>query len=134
MQDGTTRSATERAYHVDEFKKSDTLKIDVNYYIMSQVFPVVLRICDPIEGIDDVLLAKYLGMEDTYKSKRIIHEQANDPEVPLEIDEERYKYCLPLKFKCRNDKCLKEIEINEFYTNFVSFRSISDRSALTKNR
>lgn len=60
-QDGTEKSATERAYHIDEYKKSDSLKIDVNYYLLSQVFPIVLRICEPIEGIDDVLLAKCLG-------------------------------------------------------------------------
>lgn len=60
-QDGTSKSATERAYHIDEYKKSDSLKIDVNYYLLSQIFPIALRICEPIEGIDDVLLAENLG-------------------------------------------------------------------------
>lgn len=35
--------------------------MDVNYYLLSQVFPVILRICEPIEGIDDVFLANNLG-------------------------------------------------------------------------
>jgi len=54
-------SATERAYHIDEVKNDEKLKIDVNYYLLSQIFPVVLRICEPIEGIDDVFLANNLG-------------------------------------------------------------------------
>lgn len=33
---------------------------------MNQILPVVLRICEPIEGIDDVLLARNLG---TYNEK-----------------------------------------------------------------
>ena len=33
----------------------------MNYYLLSQIHPVILRICDPIEGIDDVLLAENLG-------------------------------------------------------------------------
>lgn len=60
--DGTDNSATERAYHVDELKNSESLKVDVNYYLLSQLFPVIMRICEPIEGIDDVLLSEHLGL------------------------------------------------------------------------
>ncbi|XP_066584216.1 DNA polymerase alpha catalytic subunit [Prorops nasuta] len=109
-EDGTNRSATERAYHIDEYKKSDTLKIDVNYYLLSQIFPVVLRICEPIEGIDDVLLAQNLGLENIYKSKRTIH--VGDAEVPFLVNEDTFKHCLPLKFQCRNEDCLTEIIIS----------------------
>jgi len=42
-------------------KNNEKLKVDVNYYLLSQIFPVVLRICEPIEGIDDVFLANNLG-------------------------------------------------------------------------
>ncbi|XP_043791060.1 DNA polymerase alpha catalytic subunit isoform X1 [Apis laboriosa] len=104
--DGTEKSATERAYHIDEYKKNDFLKIDVNYYLLSQIFPIVLRICDPIEGFDDVLLAKCLGVDNIYKSKRMIHEEYSD--IPL-TDEDKFKYCLPLKFNCKDEKCQSEI-------------------------
>ncbi|XP_043284344.1 DNA polymerase alpha catalytic subunit [Venturia canescens] len=116
-EDGTSRSATERAYHVDEFKKSDTLKIDIDYYLLQQILPVVLRICEPIENIDDVLLSTHLGLENVYKSKRVIHEQVENP-VPSSLNEERFHYCIPLKIKCRNDKCNTEIEIKEFFADF----------------
>ncbi|CAL7943529.1 unnamed protein product [Xylocopa violacea] len=110
-EDGTEKSATERAYHIDEYKKSDSLKIDANYYLLSQVFPIVLRICEPIEGIDDVLLAANLGLENVYKSKRRIHEYDND--VPLLLSEDRFRYCLPLKFNCKDEKCQSEIIIKD---------------------
>ncbi|KAI4501335.1 hypothetical protein M0802_003708 [Mischocyttarus mexicanus] len=110
-EDGTDKSATERAYHIDEFKKKDNLKIDINYYLMSQILPVVLRICEPIEGIDDVLLARNLGLENIYKSKATISEQDNI-NAPISINEDKFKFCLPFKFNCRNEKCGVEITIN----------------------
>ncbi|KAG7205801.1 hypothetical protein KM043_007746 [Ampulex compressa] len=123
-EDGTDKSATERAYHIDEFKKNDLLKIDVDYYLMSQIFPITLRICEPIEGIDDVLLAQTLGLEKIYKSKRIIHEQ-DDVNVPLTINENRFRYCLPLKFKCRNEECQTEIIIKDVITQFPGGNQLS---------
>ncbi|KAK9294901.1 hypothetical protein QLX08_010646 [Tetragonisca angustula] len=126
--DGTEKSATERAYHIDEYKKSDSLKIDINYYLLSQIFPIVLRICEPIEGIDDVLLAKCLGLENIYKSRRIIHQEHGD--IPLLMEEDRFRYCLPLKFNCRNEKCQSEIIIkdivNEEFGNQLSLASCSN--------
>ncbi|KAF7403413.1 hypothetical protein HZH68_006207 [Vespula germanica] len=110
-EDGTDKSATERAYHIDEFKKKDNLKIDINYYLMNQILPVVLRICEPIEGIDDVLLARNLGLENVYKSKATVNEQ-NNLNAPILINEDRFKYCFPLKFNCKNEKCKTEIILN----------------------
>ncbi|CAK9801869.1 DNA polymerase alpha catalytic subunit [Anthophora quadrimaculata] len=121
--DGTEKSATERAYHIDEYKKSDSLKIDVNYYLMSQVFPVALRICEPIEGIDDVLLAGNLGLENVYKSKRIIHEENND--IPLLMNDDRFRYCLPLKFNCRDEKCQSEIILKDVVTETPTGNQLS---------
>ncbi|KAK2584167.1 hypothetical protein KPH14_006597 [Odynerus spinipes] len=116
-EDGTDKSATERAYHIDEFKKRDNLKVDINYYLMSQILPVVLRICEPIEGIDDVLLAKNLGLENVYKSRPIVNEQ-NDLNVPVVVNEDRFKYCFPLKFNCKNEKCQTEIILKDVTSLF----------------
>ncbi|XP_076661417.1 DNA polymerase alpha catalytic subunit [Halictus rubicundus] len=110
--DGTEKSATERAYHIDEYKKSNSLKIDVNYYLLSQVFPIALRICEPIEGIDDVLLAQNLGLENVYKSKRVIHEEESN-DIPLLVNDDRFRFCLPLKFNCIDEKCQSEIMIKD---------------------
>ncbi|XP_046595770.1 DNA polymerase alpha catalytic subunit [Neodiprion lecontei] len=111
--DGTDKSATERAYHVDELKNSETLKIDVNYYLLSQLFPVIMRICDPIDGIDDVLLSEHLGLEGIYKPKQHFeHEEA----LPL-LDDDKFKYCDHLKFTCQNEMCRTEITMDGAFTN-----------------
>lgn len=81
--------------------------------------PVVLRICDPIEGIDDVLLAQHLGVGDLYKPKKV-HTAPEEGEVPLCIQDNRYDNCHPFKFKCRNENCKSEIEIKTTITEFVS--------------
>nr|CAD7591839.1 unnamed protein product [Timema genevievae] len=59
--DGTSLPATQRAYHVDELKTNDGLKIDINYYLAQQIHPVVSRLCEPIEGTDAARIADCLG-------------------------------------------------------------------------
>ncbi|XP_014473388.1 PREDICTED: DNA polymerase alpha catalytic subunit [Dinoponera quadriceps] len=122
-EDGTNASATERAYHIDEVKNSEKLKVDVNYYLLSQIFPVVLRICEPIEGIDDVFLANNLGLQFVYKPKTIVCEATLN--LPLSINDERFDNCVPLTFKCRNERCNSEIIIKDTVTEFHSGRQLS---------
>nr|CAD7441284.1 unnamed protein product [Timema bartmani] len=59
-EDGTSLPATQRAYHVDELKTNDGLKIDINYYLAQQIHPVVSRLCEPIEGTDAARIADCL--------------------------------------------------------------------------
>ncbi|XP_032664334.1 DNA polymerase alpha catalytic subunit [Odontomachus brunneus] len=122
-EDGTEASATERAYHIDEVKNNEKLKVDVNYYLLSQIFPVVLRICDPIEGIDDVFLANNLGLQFVYKPKTIACEATLN--LPLSINDERFDNCVPLTFKCRSERCNTEIIIKDTVTEFHSGRQLS---------
>jgi len=42
-------------------QKQDNLTVDTQYYLSQQIHPVVARICEPIEGIDSVLIATWLG-------------------------------------------------------------------------
>ncbi|XP_011864570.1 PREDICTED: DNA polymerase alpha catalytic subunit [Vollenhovia emeryi] len=122
-EDGTDASATERAYHIDEVKNNERLKVDVNYYLLSQIFPVVLRICDPIEGIDDVFLANNLGLQFVYKPKAIACEASLN--LPLAINDDRFNNCLPLTFKCKSERCNTEIVIKDTVTEFHSGRQLS---------
>jgi DNA polymerase alpha subunit A len=54
-------AATQRAYTVDEIKNNTNLKPDVQYYLAQQVHPVVSRLCELLEGIDNVRIAEFLG-------------------------------------------------------------------------
>lgn len=52
---------TQRVYHVDELKTNTDLKIDVKYYLSSQIHPVIMRLCLPLEDIDAKMIAEHLG-------------------------------------------------------------------------
>lgn len=60
-QDGSTLAASQRAYALEQLQKQAGLSLDTQYYLAHQVHPVVGRICEPIEGIDGVLIATWLG-------------------------------------------------------------------------
>ncbi|XP_070158979.1 DNA polymerase alpha catalytic subunit [Polyergus mexicanus] len=122
-EDGTDASATERAYHIDEVKNNEKLKVDVNYYLLSQIFPVILRICEPIEGIDDVFLANNLGLQFVYKPKTLACEATLN--LPLAINDDRFNNCLPLTFKCKNERCNTDIVITDTVAEFHSGRQLS---------
>lgn len=61
LQDGSNLSASQRAYAPEQLQKQDNLTIDTQYYLAQQIHPVVARICEPIDGIDGVLIATWLG-------------------------------------------------------------------------
>lgn len=60
-QDGSSLVPSQRAYTLEQLQKQESLSLDTQYYLAQQVHPVVSRICDPIEGIDSVLIATWLG-------------------------------------------------------------------------
>ncbi|XP_031555098.1 DNA polymerase alpha catalytic subunit-like [Actinia tenebrosa] len=113
--DGSTLPASQRAYHPDEFQKSDTLRIDNKYYLASQVHPVVSRLCDPIEGTDASRIAQCLGLDPSgYRSASTHHDDETDALLggqALMTDEERFKDCARLVLKCKNAKCGAETTI-----------------------
>lgn len=61
--DGTNNAPTQRAYHLDELKTMDNLKIDYAYYLTFQIHPVVSRLCEPIDGTDASRIASCLGLD-----------------------------------------------------------------------
>lgn len=61
--DGSTNAAMQRAYHLDELKGSETLKLDTNYYLSNQIHPVVTRMVEVLEGTDASRIAECLGMD-----------------------------------------------------------------------
>lgn len=61
--DGTNEVATQRAYHLDELKTNNKLKIDKEYYLANQIFPVVSRLLKPIEATNPAQIAQCLGLD-----------------------------------------------------------------------
>ena len=106
------QSLAERARSPEEISSSSgTLKVDIDYYITQQVFPVICRLVAPIEGTDASHIAESLGM-DASKFKGSGLSTVN-PEEALEIalagldDDDRFKECTPLQLKAPNGKSIQ---------------------------
>ncbi|KAM4533563.1 DNA polymerase alpha catalytic subunit isoform 2-T2 [Odontesthes bonariensis] len=103
--DGSTLAASQRAYALEQLQKQEGLSLDTQYYLAQQIHPVVSRICDPIEGIDSVLIATWLGLDPTQfrSQQQYLREEEADGMLgaPLQLsDEERYKDCERFTFTC----------------------------------
>ncbi|XP_016064788.1 PREDICTED: DNA polymerase alpha catalytic subunit isoform X2 [Miniopterus natalensis] len=106
-QDGSNLSASQRAYAPEQLQKQDSLTIDTQYYLAQQIHPVVARICEPIDGIDAVLIATWLGLDPTQFRVHHCHkEDENDSLLggPAQLtDEEKYRDCE--RFRCPCPAC-----------------------------
>ncbi|XP_073758055.1 DNA polymerase alpha catalytic subunit isoform X4 [Callorhinus ursinus] len=106
-QDGSNLTASQRAYAPEQLQKQDNLTIDTQYYLAQQIHPVVARICEPIDGIDAVLIATWLGLDPTQFRVHHYHkDEENDALLggPAQLtDEEKYRDCE--KFKCSCPTC-----------------------------
>ncbi|XP_017526531.2 DNA polymerase alpha catalytic subunit isoform X2 [Manis javanica] len=106
-QDGSNLPASQRAYAPEQLQKQDSLTIDTQYYLTQQVHPVVARICEPIEGIDAVLIATWLGLDPTqFRVHHYYKDEENDALLggPAQLtDEEKYRDCE--RFKCPCPTC-----------------------------
>ncbi|XP_012304282.1 DNA polymerase alpha catalytic subunit isoform X1 [Aotus nancymaae] len=106
-QDGSNLTASQRAYAPEQLEKQDNLTIDTQYYLAQQIHPVVARICEPIDGIDAVLIATWLGLDPTQFRVHHYHkDEENDALLggPAQLtDEEKYRDCE--RFKCRCPTC-----------------------------
>uniref|UniRef100_A0A671DRH1 DNA polymerase n=1 Tax=Rhinolophus ferrumequinum TaxID=59479 RepID=A0A671DRH1_RHIFE len=106
-QDGSNLSASQRAYAPEQLQKQDSLTIDTQYYLAQQIHPVVARICEPIDGIDAVLIATWLGLDPTqFRVHHCLKEEENDDlrgGLAQLTDEEKYRDCE--RFKCPCPVC-----------------------------
>ncbi|KAK0061049.1 DNA polymerase alpha catalytic subunit [Biomphalaria pfeifferi] len=116
-EDGSTMSATQRAYHPDELAKNENLKIDVKYYLAHQIHPVVARLCDPIEGTDSAHIAQCLGLDPSGYRPTTRQEEVEEDLVTLQLTmEEKFRDCERLKFPCPSVKCSRSIVLDSPFT------------------
>ncbi|GIY56481.1 DNA polymerase alpha catalytic subunit [Caerostris darwini] len=117
--DGSDLPVTQRAYHPDELKSNEALKIDVSYYLTQQIHPVISRLCAPIEGADAAMIAKLLGLDASkYQSMIKTVEDEEDKFLnpsSLFDDEERFKDCDKLILKCPAPQCSQEIVMDSSF-------------------
>lgn len=58
------------------------------------------------------------GLQFVYKPKTLACEATLN--LPLAINDDRFNNCLPLTFKCKNERCNTDIVITDTVTEFVS--------------
>ncbi|KAF2880378.1 hypothetical protein ILUMI_25794 [Ignelater luminosus] len=115
--DGSNTSATQRAYHIEELKNSDSLKIDIKYYLAQQIHPVVSRLCEPLEGTDPYQIANCLGL-DTSAYKKPVEKKSNDVGESLK-KENKFLNVSPFVFICV--ACKTENKISGILRNNIPF-------------
>ncbi|EDV28392.1 uncharacterized protein TRIADDRAFT_49541 [Trichoplax adhaerens] len=110
--DGSQLNVAQRAFHPDQFRRSDSLKIDFKYYLAYQIHPVVSRLCDPIEGTDSARIADCLGLDGSqYKHKSYSAEQNESDAMLGDMHmslEEQFKNVEPLKISCPKCKVTED--------------------------
>ncbi|XP_050350996.1 DNA polymerase alpha catalytic subunit [Nymphalis io] len=114
-EDGTANSATQRAYHIEELKNSEYLKVDYKYYLAHQLHPVISRICEPIEGMDPARVADCLGLDPSGYRQIIKKENTNTDTYEVENDQEKYRHCKEFLFVCVNENCKTENRVRETF-------------------
>lgn len=99
-------SFAERARHPEEILRSDgALKPDVEWYLTQQILPPIARLCEPIAGTSQSIIAEKLGLDTAkYKHYKINAYEEDDlldytPTIKLS-DEERFKNVEKLFLKC----------------------------------
>ncbi|XP_071492723.1 DNA polymerase alpha catalytic subunit-like [Diadema antillarum] len=117
-EDGSNLPAGQRAYHPDELRKLDHLKVDTKYYLAQQVHPVVSRLCDPIDGTDAAHIAECLGLDPSGYRHSIRHREDESDALlgAQEDDEERFKDADRFKFICPNADCKRENIVDSVFT------------------
>ena len=116
--DGSGLAATQRAYHVDEVRERNDLKIDCEYYLSQQLHPVVSRLIDPLEGTDAARIAQCLGLDpEQYRRAAGADNRISAEEEGAMREEDRFRQCEKLKVAC---------ECGETATVDSAVRGISD--------
>uniref|UniRef100_A0A5S6Q974 DNA polymerase n=1 Tax=Trichuris muris TaxID=70415 RepID=A0A5S6Q974_TRIMR len=113
--DGTSNPATKRAYHLKEVQ-SQSLPIDVNYYLSQQIHPVVARLCEPIEGADVARLAECLGLDpSSYHRRAPPGAEANVQDVVYSSSLVDFSGCTPFSYNCPGAECNRTVEISSVF-------------------
>ena len=105
-------SLADFAYHPDEVRKDATLRLDVAWYLQTQLHPPIARLCEHIEGTDSGQLAACLGLDPkkfraytnssgsgSYEDS-LVSSQASSRFASLLSDEERFASVEKLKISC----------------------------------
>ncbi|KAL3998510.1 DNA polymerase (pol2) family protein [Acanthocheilonema viteae] len=105
-EDGSGKSAAQRAYHLTEVQENKNLRVDYHYYLAQQILPVVSRLCVPIEECSEAWIAEALGLDSLAYRKHVIYEEnVSREEESLCFPHYNFESCESFKFVCPNHGC-----------------------------
>jgi len=81
------------------------MEIDAEWYLANQILPPISRLCVPIDGTDQSILAECLGLDPAKYAQHQIRARENDGDFSLPTsvrlnDEDKYKDVEKLKLMC----------------------------------
>ena len=129
-----SKALADRARHPEEIERSaGVLKPDIDWYLAQQILPPISRLCEPIDGTSQNMIAQKLGL-DSSKYKNIVNNNVfvEDSDlvnyVPASnlLDSERFKDVDKLHLTCSSCG-----ERNEFRGIFFCDENSTKRSGLT---
>ena len=80
-------SAVQHAYILDSVRKNPSLQVNVDWYLATQLFPPLMRLCSPLPDIDISHLAECLGLDPT-KHASMIHRDGGPLGHPRMMDDD----------------------------------------------
>lgn len=87
-----TKSVSDRSFHIDEASKESTLTVDTEWYLSSQIYPPVMRLCEHIQGFTNAQLSEVMGLQ---YNEVTIHARNDVPDAHS-MD---FAHCTMFKFK-----------------------------------
>ncbi|VDM95153.1 unnamed protein product [Thelazia callipaeda] len=123
-EDGSGKSAVQRAYHLSEVQENKNLKIDFHYYIAQQIHPVISRLCVPIEECNEAYIAQTLGLDSSLYQKRAALVENIEDDLILSYTHQNFEHCESFTFKCPNSECTHEFNIRECIIQDICIRMI----------
>lgn len=106
-EDGTARTALHRAYHISELAEAEHIRPDVGYYLTRQLYPVLSRLCEPLQGLDAAEVGRMLEVDAAQTPGRVANPVVQRLDAAIEkLAGGEFARCEPFSFKCHGCKTL----------------------------
>jgi DNA polymerase alpha subunit A len=82
--DAASGKVSDRAFHLEEVRRDESMNVDVSWYLENQLFPPVMRLCEHIDGFTATHLSDAMGIRNA---------QVNDVVERAHVSDAAEEYC-----------------------------------------
>ncbi|CBH13527.1 DNA polymerase I, putative [Trypanosoma brucei gambiense DAL972] len=118
----------DKAYHIDEVRRSDGLSVDVEWYLSSQLYPPVMRLCEHIQGFVPEQLSEAMCIASHMRTERDVKEEdtANDFSHCSIFKSRALSECFPtataLQVQCTHCQLVVPVDPHKYINDMFSSR------------